>query len=244
MPKILPSQIEAAANVAQQVHIEEITLADGVTVLLNEHLLNVNSARDFINGYKKMMLGDVYKRALSAPAVDCFLTQIHAIYGYESYTTAVDAVNKHIDYYEKQKEKVNKKGTLHKLRDVVARHTMKIVPKELDRVIQQFNEGVKRSLDDSVENRNLRLRNAPKTPIKTTVTTTVFRRNYDVVATVLIRAAGKCEGCKCDAPFIKSADQQPYLEVHHRVPLSQGGHDTVDNAMALCPNCHRQRHFG
>lgn len=33
-------------------------------------------------------------------------------------------------------------------------------------------------------------------------------------------------------------------EVHHKVPLSAGGDDTVENAIALCPNCHRKAHFG
>jgi len=26
--------------------------------------------------------------------------------------------------------------------------------------------------------------------------------------------------------------------------LSQGGEDIVENAIATCPNCHRQLHFG
>ncbi|OOL15317.1 hypothetical protein BXQ27_32765, partial [Klebsiella aerogenes] len=26
--------------------------------------------------------------------------------------------------------------------------------------------------------------------------------------------------------------------------LSNGGEDSVENAIALCPNCHRQAHFG
>ncbi|MFM0350878.1 HNH endonuclease [Paraburkholderia sp. RL17-347-BIC-D] len=28
------------------------------------------------------------------------------------------------------------------------------------------------------------------------------------------------------------------------MPLAQGGPDTVANAIALCPNCHRERHYG
>jgi len=34
------------------------------------------------------------------------------------------------------------------------------------------------------------------------------------------------------------------LEVHHKVPLAEGGDDTVENAIALCPNCHRHAHYG
>jgi 5-methylcytosine-specific restriction protein A len=28
------------------------------------------------------------------------------------------------------------------------------------------------------------------------------------------------------------------------VMLAEGGEDTVENALALCPNCHRRLHFG
>jgi 5-methylcytosine-specific restriction protein A len=34
------------------------------------------------------------------------------------------------------------------------------------------------------------------------------------------------------------------LEVHHKKQLSEGGEDTVENAIALCPNCHREAHYG
>ena len=76
------------------------------------------------------------------------------------------------------------------------------------------------------------------------VTRAEFRRNPDVVAEVLARANGVCEGCGERAPFIRASDGTPYLEVHHVVMLADGGDDTVDNALGLCPNCHRKRHFG
>jgi 5-methylcytosine-specific restriction protein A len=34
------------------------------------------------------------------------------------------------------------------------------------------------------------------------------------------------------------------LEVHHKIRLADGGFDTVENAIAVCPNCHRQCHHG
>ncbi|WP_330847424.1 HNH endonuclease signature motif containing protein [Alicycliphilus denitrificans] len=44
--------------------------------------------------------------------------------------------------------------------------------------------------------------------------------------------------------FVRASDGTPYLKVHHRVHLAHGGPDTVANTLALCPNCHRLRHFG
>ncbi|MDH7515993.1 MAG: HNH endonuclease, partial [Bacteroidota bacterium] len=65
-----------------------------------------------------------------------------------------------------------------------------------------------------------------------------------VIAEVLARANGICESCRQPAPFRRASDGSPYLEVHHRVWLSRGGEDTVSNAVALCPNCHRRMHYG
>ncbi len=66
----------------------------------------------------------------------------------------------------------------------------------------------------------------------------------DVVAEVLHRAQGRCERCQNEAPFKSRATGEPYLEVHHRIPLADNGDDTVENAIALCPNCYRYSHFG
>ena len=74
--------------------------------------------------------------------------------------------------------------------------------------------------------------------------TPVYDRNPDVIVEVLERAGSKCEKCLNDAPFKKRKDGMPYLEVHHIVRLADGGYDTVANAIALCPNCHRESHYG
>lgn len=69
-------------------------------------------------------------------------------------------------------------------------------------------------------------------------------RSPYVVAECLERAAGICEYCGKDAPFIRKSDGTPYLEVHHKQMLSEGGADILENTMATCPNCHRYCHLG
>jgi 5-methylcytosine-specific restriction protein A len=54
-------------------------------------------------------------------------------------------------------------------------------------------------------------------------------------------ANGLCQLCGLPAPFA-GHDGQPYLEVHHIVPLKEGGNHTAGNVVALCPNCHRKMH--
>lgn len=96
----------------------------------------------------------------------------------------------------------------------------------------------------SREERAARLADFPRLPEKRLVKALIFVRNPYVVAEVLERAEGVCEGCKEPAPFVREANGKPYLEVHHRKWLARGGEDTVENAVALCPNCHRREHYG
>lgn len=111
-------------------------------------------------------------------------------------------------------------------------------------VARCFAENVELALLDSSETRKIRLRKAPKFPQKAPVLTYEFVRNSDVVAETLYQAKGVCGRCKSNAPFKRRIDQSPYLEVHHKTPLADGGEDTLDNAIALCPNCHRELHYG
>jgi 5-methylcytosine-specific restriction enzyme A len=89
-----------------------------------------------------------------------------------------------------------------------------------------------------------RLSTAPRMPEKMQFISVGYRRNSNVIVSVLRRANGFCELCGNEAPFLRRSDGSPYLEVHHLKPLSQGGEDITDNAAALCPNCHRKIHHG
>jgi len=113
-----------------------------------------------------------------------------------------------------------------------------------DRLDAELLGAVDKSLKYSNEQLVNRLAVAPKIPEKIQTISSDFRRNPDVVAFVLKRAEGKCELCGFAAPFSKAKDGEPYLEVHHWITLSEGGEDTTENAGALCPNCHKQAHFG
>ena len=73
------------------------------------------------------------------------------------------------------------------------------------------------------------------------IKTTTFQRSEYVVEYAKRRANGKCQLCGHDAPF-KDKNGDAYLEVHHIEWLSKGGEDTIFNAVALCPNCHRKMH--
>jgi len=80
-------------------------------------------------------------------------------------------------------------------------------------------------------------------PKKSPTSSTKYVRDPEVVAWILNFANGICECCKKPAPF-KKEDGTSFLEVHHLKQLADGGSDTTTNAIAVCPNCHRELHFG
>jgi 5-methylcytosine-specific restriction protein A len=82
-----------------------------------------------------------------------------------------------------------------------------------------------------------------QSPKSFTQTTVLIERNAGIRTWVLRTAGGVCELCRLPAPFIDS-EGLPFLEVHHVVSLAAGGPDTITNAVALCPNCHRELHHG
>ena len=83
---------------------------------------------------------------------------------------------------------------------------------------------------------------APKKPGTVQTKTTSYYRNQYVVEYVRRRANGSCELCNNEGPFVVG-DGLPFLEVHHVKWLSEGGDDTTENTVALCPNCHRKMHL-
>lgn len=107
-----------------------------------------------------------------------------------------------------------------------------------------FENEVNESLDDSSENRQRRLASRANKPKVVYRLVQDYHRDPDIVAEALYRAEGFCEKCKAKAPFIKRSNGEPYLEVHHIIPLSKGGLDSLENVISLCPNCHREIHFG
>jgi len=114
----------------------------------------------------------------------------------------------------------------------------------IDEFIEDENLKIKRARKLSKSKRLEKLKKSIPKPKRKIVSQFVFQRNQYVVAEVLERANGVCEKCKKKAPFLKDIDGSPFLEVHHIIPLSEGGDDTTDNAIALCPNCHRHAHYG
>lgn len=91
-------------------------------------------------------------------------------------------------------------------------------------------------LKESLQNEQKELGQNPKIPQAGNFTRSVYIKEFARKV-----AKGVCQLCEKKAPFLDKYGI-PFLEVHHIHYLSKGGSDTVDNVVALCPNCHRRIH--
>jgi 5-methylcytosine-specific restriction endonuclease McrA len=97
--------------------------------------------------------------------------------------------------------------------------------------VEELREQAYRDSSEEISNSNSR-----KIRSKSEYTRSSKIRRY-----VKQRANGYCEGCGDPAPF-NSKTGEPYLHAHHVHELSDGGKDTPDTVIALCPNCHYRVH--
>jgi 5-methylcytosine-specific restriction enzyme A len=70
-----------------------------------------------------------------------------------------------------------------------------------------------------------------------------YERSAEVRVYILARAAGVCESCRKPAPFLRPGGA-PYLEPHHTRRVSDGGPDDPRWVAGICPNCHKEIHYG
>lgn len=69
-----------------------------------------------------------------------------------------------------------------------------------------------------------------------------YARNRGWVQQAKERLGYYCIYKKCDNTFIKE-NGEPYIEVHHIIPLCKDGEDGINNLSVLCAHHHRMAHF-
>jgi 5-methylcytosine-specific restriction protein A len=128
------------------------------------------------------------------------------------------------------------------MRSAIVFHLIRVDAPQPSPIETQSRDGGGHTLTELREAAISAARDTPQRSVETSYRTFVERSRL-VRAYALARAAGLCELCGEPAPFV-STRGEPFLEVHHIHRLSDGGADRPDAVASLCPNCHRQAHFG
>jgi 5-methylcytosine-specific restriction protein A len=239
MPNVVtPELFEAGYLAAREVKSGRASPAAVRAQLMERFGLASRTVEAYWQCHIALLSGTKFRHTLQADGWRFNLAKI-AEMGPAALMAALEVFMEHIVYL-KGKTKGNEPG-LHRVHEEFVRAiqtsaVFNVAGTELDWQVAE-------AMAEPADVRSARLRQAPSKPEQQLVLSRVFKRNPYVIAEVLLRAAGICESCSRPAPFTR-ADGRPYLEVHHRIRLADGGDDTVENAIAVCPNCHRERHFG
>lgn len=241
---MIRQQQEIALRVARDVHNGKTKASVGRRLLSTEAKIPDGSAKIVIEVYQKMCEGSLFKRHLSRVDMTYFLQSFGGDGNAEALSRALDALRLHIRWREAAR--VSQRGNREILAEQEARLAGLLAEgvTSIAEVNREFQAKVALALVDNGDTRRSRLAQAPRLPRKVAKLVYVYERSADVVAEVLAQSMGVCNRCERPAPFNRKSDGTPYLEVHHKILLSAGGEDTVENAEALCANCHRHRHYG
>lgn len=233
---------QEAYRLGANIWSRRITPSEARRTLENEYGLNAKTASAYLGAYDGLRRGRTLKLTPKVEALRYMISQLKNDVGHSALLPALQSLGGHIEYLDSfPSTKLSKQSSLRNLYEELLPE-LSPVAKAADED-ETFAQQVADAIADSAFDRAKRLAHANPVPLVRHQIVKTFRRNPDVVAEVLLRAKGACEGCRLPAPF-QRPDGSLYLEVHHITRLADGGHDTVENALALCPNCHRERHYG
>ncbi|MGX5725672.1 HNH endonuclease [Metapseudomonas otitidis] len=240
MARYLVSDVDAATALELAQEVERGTLKRNAAFdcLTSVHGFAPHTANAYLNCYAHLRKGTPWKATVSESALRAMLNVI-ALKGEKELFIALQSVRGHEAYF------VARGNNMPRLRNLLREYQALMAGMtDMLGVPQALDDAVRRAGCDNPEKRRERIDRAPKKPAWVIRLVREFVRNPDVIVEVLNRAGGRCESCGALAPFNRRSDGSPYLEVHHKIRLADDGEDTVENAIALCPNCHRLSHYG
>lgn len=242
MRYVVPEEmVRVALELAQRVERREISRKTASDELISLHGFAGHTANAYLNCYAHLRAGTPMKATVNAAGMR-LMFEVIAEGGNADLLLALQALLGHILYLEGLPNNNSVERSLRALHLEFAQRALSLSEPAMPQA--SFDHQVRASIADSQNARRKRIAKAPRKPKMTVRMVKDYHRNPDVAAEVLVRAGGICEGCETIAPFLRRSDGSPYLEVHHIVQLAEDGDDTIENSVALCPNCHRQRHYG
>lgn len=131
--------IPEAYVVSKKVYEGKLRHGEGKKILSAGNRMSDSSAGDYINNFRYFLNGSKITRALNAPSIDYFISQIHQDYGRSVLKKALASLRDHIVYFEGVQKS---KTTLHKLRSILAKHEEKLLNPVFVRNLDQVFENI------------------------------------------------------------------------------------------------------
>ena len=218
---ITSAQYVPAYKFGHAVHGGTLDSSDAIA-LLRLHGMNEASASFSVGNLRQMINGSSYGRAMSVEQTRHFIMALYRDNGIKGLQNAVAALALHLPHLRKSNHN-DCPGLSELLRQ--SQDLLTLPPSE------------ENAIDDLIT--------PPEgivTPKRTERKTKIFLRDPRVRIAVVQRSKGKCE--YCGEPGFVMPNGKHYIETHHIISLGQDGPDTIDNVIGLCPEHHRQAHYG
>lgn len=162
------------------------------------------------------------------------------VFNNKEYTYFGEAILSAPPYQESQ---IDQKGNSRKVwmfpLKLKTNDTPVLSPSQLNSLKKIKEHKAKKLSTDELKKRALSVSKKPGTRKSETVQ---YERDEFISEYTKRIADGTCQLCHSKAPFLNKQNE-PYLESHHIKWLSKGGEDTLENSIALCPNCHKKMHI-
>jgi len=221
--KIKTEMIRSAYASAKDVYEGRTELNEALNYLEGECGMNRGSANDYIQGFKKMIIGEKYTRTFNTEATEYYFTNIRQDYGLDVLRNALGAATAHVTYYEDLGH-----GNLNSIREAIRAHGI---------IFQNEN----RLFPDELEEPEKLLEGQKK---KVFVNT--YERNTKARAKCIEHYGTSCSVCEIDFGEIYGKLGDGFIHIHHLLPVAQLGKqyevDPVDDLLPVCPNCHAMLH--
>ncbi len=223
MTKISSSVINDVYLSSKDVYFKKRTLTEEVKSLSEKYDVKESSMADYIYAFKHMMNGSEYQRTINYNATKYYLENILIDFGYTNFSNAINALEKHIQYYEK-------------LQNI----TMKKQRSLLDEFSRKRIKKIDFSHPDDIEDKDL------FEGTKKQITVNAYERSPQARQECINKYGYKCVICDFDFEKIYVDIGQNFIHVHHIKPLSEIDEkykiNPIEDLRPVCPNCHAMLH--
>lgn len=237
---ITSEQIKSVYEVGKKVFEETITRREGIQELVEDHNMNRGSATMIISQiFPNLMEGNEFTRTLSVASFEYFLSQIKKDYGVVKLSTALTALNKHIEYSAGTGDsKVKLKAVYEKYITLLIydSETLSRDEVEQEEIVKHLN------VNQTKEEAIIELNNLEETdPEIIIINRTAYKRDNKTIAQIKRIREFMCQ--ICETTIIKK-DGSKYVEAAHIIPKHKKGRETPENIILLCPNHHKEFDLG
>jgi len=222
MPRITMNEIPKIYKLAKMVYFEKISKNDA----LNEAEsfgMNRGSAHDLIMNFKYMYEGQKYSRTNNNETTEYYLASFLKDFGFQILQNGVEALEKHIEYYENLRNTTMQglRTILREYQVILSNHSNIIYPDDIEK--SNLYEGMKKQ-----------------------VIVNAYERNPKARQECINHYGYNCQICNFDFEKVYGEIGKDFIHVHHVVDILTIGEnykvDPIKDLIPVCPNCHAMLH--